>query len=87
MENYRKLSRAAEKLKDYKDNIMPQHREMYSQLNFQLHQRRKQLLQELLFIYPIEKLNNEKYTIQGIYLPNSDILAGMKSNYYMGLYE
>lgn len=75
MENYHKLSRGSEKLKDYKKDIL-HHKEIYSQLNVQLHQRRRKLLEELLFIYPIEKLNDGRYTINEIHLPNSDVIAG-----------
>ncbi|CAH1155271.1 unnamed protein product [Phaedon cochleariae] len=74
MENYHKLSRGSEKLKEYKKNLF-HHRELYSNFNSQLQQRRKKLLRELLFIYPIDKMENDRYSIFKIYLPNSDILA------------
>ncbi|KAJ8954099.1 hypothetical protein NQ318_004404 [Aromia moschata] len=74
MENYHHLSRESEKLKEYKRSLM-QHREVYSLINSQLQQRRRRLLQELLFIYPIQRVSENKYTVHGIYLPNSDILA------------
>ncbi|XP_057651065.1 UV radiation resistance-associated gene protein [Diorhabda carinulata] len=74
MENYHKLSRGSEKLKEYKKNIL-HHREIYSTIYCQLQQRRRQLLKELLFIFPIEKNSEDKYTIMGITLPNSDLLA------------
>lgn len=75
MENYHKLHRGSEKLKEYKKGIM-HHREILSVLHSQLQQRKKQLFQELLFIYPIDKIDDHKYSILGIYLPNSDKLAG-----------
>lgn len=75
MENYHKLCRGSEKLKEYKKDII-HHREILFQLYSQLQHRKKQLLQELLFIYPIEKKDENRYTIHGIYLPNSDKLAG-----------
>lgn len=75
MENYHKLSRGLEKLKEYKKNLI-HHREMYTNIYSQLQQRRRQLLKELLFIFPIEKTSQDKYTIIGIHLPNSDVLAG-----------
>ncbi|KAJ8927868.1 hypothetical protein NQ314_019612 [Rhamnusium bicolor] len=74
MKNYYMLSREAEKLKEYKKSLL-QHREVYSLLNSQLQLRRRQLMKELLFIYPIEKFSENKYTVLGIYLPNSDILT------------
>lgn len=75
MENYHKLSRGSEKLKEFKKDIVD-HREILSQINSQLQYRRRQLLQELLFIYPIIRIDENQYTIYGIYLPNSDKLAG-----------
>ncbi|XP_072382566.1 UV radiation resistance-associated gene protein [Diabrotica undecimpunctata] len=74
MENYHKLSRGSEKLKEYKKNIL-HHKEIYSNIHSQLQQRRRQLLRELLFIFPIENICDDKYTIIGIHLPNSDVLA------------
>lgn len=82
MENYHLLSREGERLKEYKRSLL-QHREVYSLIYFQLQQRRRRLLQELLFIYPIEKHSEEKYTVHGIYLPRSDILAGNKVDRYI----
>lgn len=75
MENYHLLSRERERLREYKKSLL-QHREVYSLICIQLQQRRRRLLQELLFIYPIEKHSEDKYTIHGIYLPRSDIIAG-----------
>lgn len=75
MENYHKLSRGTETLKEYQKDII-HHREVLSHLYSQLQHRRKQLLQELLFIYPIKKVDDNKYTIHEIYLPYSDKLAG-----------
>lgn len=75
MENYHKLSKGSEKLKEYKKNII-HHKEILSQLHSQLQYRKKQLLQELLFIYPIKQIDDNKYTIYGIFFPNSDKLAG-----------
>lgn len=75
MENYHLLSRDRERLKEYKKSLL-QHREVYSLIYLQLQQRRRRLLQELLFIYPIDKHSEEKYTVHGIYMPRSDIIAG-----------
>nr|CAI5824924.1 unnamed protein product [Callosobruchus analis] len=74
MENYRKLSRGGEKLKDYKKSVS-QHRELYSHVIARLQQRKRELLQGLLFLYPIEKKSDNKYTIHGVHLPNSDVLT------------
>ncbi|KAG5887925.1 hypothetical protein JTB14_003021 [Gonioctena quinquepunctata] len=74
MENYRILSKGSEKLKEYKKNIL-QHREMYSNIHVQLQQRRCQLLKQLSGIYPIDKTPDDKFSILGIHLPNSDVLA------------
>ncbi|KAJ8924929.1 hypothetical protein NQ315_001092 [Exocentrus adspersus] len=74
MENYHLLSREGDRLKEYKRSLQ-QHREVYSVLYSHLQQRRRRLLRELLFIYPIDKHSEDKYTVHGIYLPRSDILA------------
>lgn len=78
MNNYHTLSRGLEKLKEYKKDIL-HHKEILSQLYSQLQLRKKQLLKDLLFIYPIEKVDENKYTIHGIYFPNSDKLAGKQN--------
>lgn len=75
MENYHKLAKGAEKLKEYKKDII-YHKDILSQLYYQLQHRKKQLLQELLLVYPIQQIDGNKYTIYGIYFPNSDKLAG-----------
>ncbi|XP_063910732.1 UV radiation resistance-associated gene protein [Zophobas morio] len=74
MDNYYKLRREAEKLKDLKKQMLPNH-ELLMTLYSQLYHRRRQLLQQLLFIYPIQQVSEKKYTIQGIYVPNSDMLS------------
>ncbi|XP_074032875.1 UV-resistance associated gene isoform X2 [Leptinotarsa decemlineata] len=74
MENYRQLSREAENLKECK-KIIYEHRELYSNINMHLQLRRRQLLKQLLQIFPIERTSDDKFTICGIHLPNSDILA------------
>lgn len=55
---------------------MLQHKEVLSHCSYQLHHRRRQLMQELLFLYPIQQVNEKKYIINSVYLPNSDILQG-----------
>nr|XP_015834214.1 PREDICTED: UV radiation resistance-associated gene protein isoform X2 [Tribolium castaneum] len=74
MDNYYKLSRESEQLRKMKKD-MACSQELLMTLYTQLHQRRRQLLQQLLFIYPIQQVSEKKYTIHGIYLPNSDILS------------
>jgi predicted nuclease with TOPRIM domain len=75
MDSYYRLSRETDKLKELKKNMVPTH-DLLMTLYSQLYHRRRQLLQQLLFIYPIQQMTEKKYTIQGIYVPNSDILSG-----------
>lgn len=75
MENYHQLSKDGEKLKEFRQNLA-QHFEIFMNIFLKLQYRRKQLIHQLLFIYPIERIAEKKYTINGIYLPNSDVLAG-----------
>ncbi|CAH0547955.1 unnamed protein product [Brassicogethes aeneus] len=74
MENYHTLSRDAEKLKEIKRNLC-HHSEIQQHVNAHVQHRRRQLMRQLLFIYPILKRSDSKYLIHNIYLPNSDILA------------
>jgi hypothetical protein len=74
MDSYYRLSRETDKLKELKKNMVPTH-DLLMTLYSQLYHRRRQLLQQLLFIYPIQQMTEKKYTIQGIYVPNSDILS------------
>lgn len=76
MDDYYKLKRETEKLKDLKKHMIP-NQELLMTLHSQLFHRRRQLLQQLLFIYPIKQISDKKYTIHGIYVPNSDLLTGM----------
>ncbi|XP_076272964.1 UV-resistance associated gene [Rhynchophorus ferrugineus] len=72
---YHTLSKNIEKFKEYKHNYL-RHKELFLHTTKQIQARQKQLLKELLFLYPIEKIPNEnKYTMLGIYLPNSEILT------------
>lgn len=79
MENYHTLHRDIEKLREIK-GVLLHNTEVLSYMNSQLQHRRRQLLQELLFIYPIDKITDNKYNIYGIYLPHSDVLPGMPEN-------
>ncbi|CAH1132989.1 unnamed protein product [Ceutorhynchus assimilis] len=54
---------------------LPRQRESLMMVQEQLHCRQLELLKELLFIYPIDKMPNEnKYTMLGIHLPDSELL-------------
>lgn len=75
MENYHQLSKESERMKEWK-KVLVQHKEVLSHCSYQLHHRRRQLLQELLFIYPIKQINSNKFVVHGVYLPNSDMLSG-----------
>lgn len=72
MENMRQLSKDKEKIKNQKQEQVLCKELLTDQIS-QLTTRRKKLLLELLEIYPIVNIN-EKYYINGIYLPNSDAL-------------
>lgn len=69
------LSKEKEKLKEY-HKLVKQHQELLIHKKSQLAQRKRQLLQQLLWIYPIQESSDKKFTIGGIYLPNSDLLSG-----------
>lgn len=75
MESYHKLNKEAEKFREWKKTLQ-HHKEVLSHCSYQLHHRRRQLMQQLLFVYPIQKINETKFIINGIYLPNSDLLTG-----------
>lgn len=74
MENFRILSKEKEKLKEY-HKVVKQHQELLIHKKSQLFQRKRQLLQQLLWIYPIQEAPDKKYTIKGMHLPNSDLLS------------
>lgn len=75
MENYHHLNREIDKLKEIK-GVLLHNAEVLSYMNSQLQHKRRQKLQELLLIYPIEKISDTKYSIYGVYLPYSDVLPG-----------
>lgn len=81
MENYRKLSRDSDKLKEWRKEQV-QLKEILHQINAQLHHRRRQLVSQLLLIYPITKASPNKYYINGIYLPDSEMLSGNVKFFY-----
>lgn len=81
MENYRKLSKDIEKLKEYKREQIHQHEELIH-VSSQLHHRRRQLVAQLLVIYPIAEVQKNKYFINNIHLPDADLLAGNTLYFY-----
>lgn len=76
LENYRKLSKEIEKLKEWKQEQI-HHHEVFINLSSQLHHRRRQLVSQLLSIYPIIEVQKNKYFINNVYLPEADLLAGI----------
>lgn len=77
MEDYRHLSKEIEKLRECKREQI-HHREILLEYTAELHNRRRQLMAQLLEIYPIECTNDQKYKINGVHLPNSELLNGIK---------
>ncbi|KAL3284099.1 hypothetical protein HHI36_018267 [Cryptolaemus montrouzieri] len=74
MEGYHSLNKEKEKLKDYQ-KVLLQHRELLIHTNSQLQHRKRQLLQQLLWIYPIKQISDKSYIINGMHLPNADVLS------------
>ncbi|KRT86673.1 hypothetical protein AMK59_135, partial [Oryctes borbonicus] len=65
MEDYRNLSKETEKLRECKREQI-HHREILLEYTAQLHHRRRQLMAQLLELYPIECTNDQKYKINGV---------------------
>lgn len=76
MENYRKLSKSIERLKDTKKELFQQREELIH-ISSQLHNRRRQLVSQLLTIYPINETTPGRFIINNVYLPNADLLTGL----------
>lgn len=74
MENYHTLSKDVEKMKEWRRDQI-QLREDLQLYSAQLYHRRRQLMSQLLFIYPIKHIKDNNYTINGIYLPDADKIA------------
>lgn len=75
MNRYQHLHKDMEHLKEWKKNFADMREALLltiAQLNF----RQKQLISELNLIYPIVQMPNNKYTICGVHLPNSEDFAG-----------
>lgn len=73
---YHTLSKESQQWDEYGHNL-PARKDFLMVVGKQLRIRQIELLKELLFIYPIDKLPNEnKYTMLGIHLPDSELLLG-----------
>ncbi|XP_025830467.1 UV radiation resistance-associated gene protein [Agrilus planipennis] len=72
MDNYRQLSKDSDKLKEWKLEELHIKENLQHTL-LQLHHRQKQLMIQLLDIYPISSTPDNKFFIQNVYLPNSDV--------------
>lgn len=80
MSRYHVLSKESQYWEDYKQSSS-RLKEYLLTVSEQLWIRQHELLKELLFIYPVDKLPNEnKYTMLGIHLPDSDLLLGKLFN-------
>ena len=75
MEGYHRLHKEIVRLKEYKSQ-QKKHKEVLVQNTGQLLHRRKQMISQLLQLYPIECIEGKKYHINGVHLPNSDYLHG-----------
>jgi len=75
MNRYQYLHKDMEHLKEWKKNFVDM-REALLLTTAQLNFRQKQLISELNLIYPIVQMPNNKYTICGVHLPNSEDFAG-----------
>ncbi|ERL94353.1 hypothetical protein D910_11634 [Dendroctonus ponderosae] len=74
MSLYHILGKESQHWEEYMQNLTSS-RELLLSLSEQLRLRQTDLLKELLFIYPIDKLPNQnKYTMLGIHLPDSELL-------------
>lgn len=76
MEDYHHLHKEILRLKECK-NQQKKHKEILIQNTGQLLHRRKQMISQLLQLYPIECVEGKKYYINGVHLPNSDYLHGI----------
>lgn len=75
MDRYQNLHKDIEHLKEWKRNFVDL-REALLLTSAQLSSRQKQLISELNLIYPIVQMPDNKCTICGVHLPNSEDFAG-----------
>ncbi|XP_074098660.1 UV-resistance associated gene [Cotesia typhae] len=73
MERYRELHKDMERLREWKQNHI-QMRECFVQTSAQLAYRKRQLMSDLNFIYPIRQESERKFTISNVHLPDSEEL-------------
>lgn len=79
MTKYEHLYKETEHLKEWRKSYLDA-RESFLHVNAQLNFRRRQLISELSFIYPIVQESKNKFTIAGVHLPNSEDFAGHEEN-------
>lgn len=80
MSLYRQLSRDMEKLREWRRSHSDI-RELYVHTSAQLLLRRKQLLSQLLLIYSIKKVADNRFTISDVHLPDSESLSTVPETY------
>ncbi|XP_058804895.1 uncharacterized protein LOC131672011 [Phymastichus coffea] len=73
MDRYQELHKEIERLNEWRQNHIDS-REAYVQTTAHLAYRRRQLISELSYIYPIVKEKDDKYLINDIHLPDSENL-------------
>ncbi|XP_046752213.1 UV radiation resistance-associated gene protein isoform X2 [Diprion similis] len=77
MEKYRELNRDIERLREWRQS-QTEIREAYAYTTTRLAHRRMQLISELGLIYPISRLEDDRYTINNVHLPDSEELDSCK---------
>ncbi|XP_011501800.1 PREDICTED: UV radiation resistance-associated gene protein isoform X2 [Ceratosolen solmsi marchali] len=75
MNRYRELNKDIERLYEWRQNHIDS-RETYIQTTARLAHRRRQLITELSFIYPINQQQDDRFTINDVHLPDSEKLDG-----------
>ncbi|XP_017777577.1 PREDICTED: UV radiation resistance-associated gene protein [Nicrophorus vespilloides] len=79
MENFMHLSKEIERLRERKRECSHQ-KDILHHITSKLHYRRRQLMSELLMLYPIERVKDDKYLVNCVYLPPSNIIAECTDN-------
>ncbi|XP_046490380.1 UV radiation resistance-associated gene protein isoform X1 [Neodiprion pinetum] len=77
MEKYRELNRDIERLREWRQS-QTETREAYAYTTTRLAHRRMQLISELGLIYPISRLEDDRYMINNVHLPDSEELDSCK---------